>query len=180
VDVRPGRPGEGRRRAEEGGSFRVIDYKSRWRRGDLEKIVPKGRAHQPPVYLEILKADPRFADLEPEGAVYYAVEEAPEVTGVDWAHPFSAGFWRSIRAAALKNMAGLVGQIERGEFFIVPDDQRNGHCKWCAFSMACRKSHARSRRRAEFSQLRAAFDALRAGVKAKTKDLLTDGGADGA
>jgi ATP-dependent helicase/nuclease subunit B len=151
-------------RDEEGRRARVVDYKSRWpaSRGSLEKMVLKSLAHQPPVYLELVKNDPRLSspDTQVEGAFYYILEESPEITNAAAVHRFSADAWKQIRAPFFDRIALFTRHIAQGDFIIIPNEEREGHCHYCAFSLVCRKSHGMTRHRAEHSRQRAEYDAL--------------------
>lgn len=133
----------------DGTGFRVIDYKTRWRKGRLEAAVSSGRTYQPPVYLELASHDPLFGELRPEGVRFCSLEDAPEVNG----RPSLFEYGRAGHAAGwpetARRLAELVGRVDRGVFLIRPDDGRFGHCRWCSFGAVCRKNHPPSRRRAD-------------------------------
>lgn len=142
----------------DGKRFRVIDYKSTWGswKGSLDKKVLAMQAHQPPLYLEMASA---ARQGEPVGVFYYVLEESPELTGAKSVQEFSGAAWRAARTAIWSNIEVLAGFMERGEFLAAPDDARGGVCGYCDFHWMCRKAHPATRRRAEGSKIRAAFDA---------------------
>lgn len=130
--------------------YRVVDYKTRWRGKSLEDRALSGKAHQPPLYLDITSHSAPFSTSrsEPLGAAYYVIEADTE-HGEKWMHEFSSQAWGELREAFLKNVSRLYQQITKGQFFITPDEGWDGPCEKCAFSRACRKAHPATRRRAE-------------------------------
>ncbi|HRY28903.1 MAG TPA: exodeoxyribonuclease V subunit gamma [Elusimicrobiota bacterium] len=152
--------------------FRIIDYKTRWPgwKKSLASYVLSSQAHQPPVYLEMV-SHPKSGlvrGLSPSGVCYYIMEDSPSLTGAEPVQEFPAEVWKAHRSALLKNLAGFVQQMERGEFFIVPKEGQGGHCTHCPFGAACRKSHPPTRRRAEESVLREEYEKLKS-VEPKKK-----------
>jgi len=148
---------------DEKGNLRVVDYKSRWpsSRPPLEKLVMRSLAHQPPVYLELVQKSPRLTPgATPLGAFYYILEESPESTGGKPVQPFPAATWRNVREALLKNIRLFVRHMEEGKFIIIPNEEREGHCQYCSFALACRKSHGTTRHRAENSAQRKEYERL--------------------
>ncbi len=144
-----------------GKRFRVIDYKTRWpARESLKSRVLSMAAHQPPLYLEMARGVSETAGALPVGAFYYVLEEPTDGERRP-AQEFSAEDWRAVRPSFLENLERLVEQMAAGRFFIAPDEGRGGVCGRCAFAAACRKAHPPSRRRAEGSGLRAAYDRAR-------------------
>ena len=130
--------------------YRIVDYKTRWRGKSLEDRALEGKAHQPPVYLEITSNSAPFSTSrsEPLGAAYYVIE-ADVDGGEKWMHEFSSQAWETLREAILKNISALYQQIVKGQFFITPDEGRDGPCGWCPFARSCRKAHPATRRRSE-------------------------------
>jgi RecB family exonuclease len=145
--------------------FRVVDYKTRWPawKESLADRVLAARAHQPPVYLELVSRTdrPGLSGLRAEGTYFYIVEDSEETTGAPWVQEFPATLWQPLRAALLRQMGSYLRMVENGQFLIVPDESLGGHCQRCAFKTACRKSHPASRRRAESSPWRVEYEALR-------------------
>lgn len=130
--------------------FRVVDYKTRWRGKSLEDRVLDGKAHQPPVYLEITTNSAPFSSSRSEalGAAYYVIEADVEA-GEKWVHEFSSQAWATLREQVLADIGRLYQQVEKGQFIITPDEGIGGVCGRCSFSRACRKAHPATRRRAE-------------------------------
>ncbi|MFH1723618.1 MAG: PD-(D/E)XK nuclease family protein [Elusimicrobiota bacterium] len=125
-----------------GGSFRVVDYKSRWRRHEkLEALVRKGETFQPPVYLELAARHPRLKEDEPGGVRFCAIEDGPETNGRPWVHEYGADAHRRSREALFEELSRLAGTVSLGKFLIRPDEGAHGHCRWCPFGALCRKSH---------------------------------------
>ncbi|MEK7743009.1 MAG: PD-(D/E)XK nuclease family protein, partial [Elusimicrobiota bacterium] len=131
-----------------GGFWRVVDYKTRWKRGPLASLALKGRALQAPLYLELAAGRPRLAGLKAQGAFLMPVEDSPEGTGRPRSVGYTAAAHEENRAAVLAKVAALVESAARGEFLIRPEEGEGGHCGFCAFSGVCRKNHPMSRIRA--------------------------------
>jgi ATP-dependent helicase/nuclease subunit B len=118
--------------------FRVVDYKTSLPSVKLRTRLMKSQALQLAFYLEL--AAPGLG-LPPAGAALAAIEEERE-------DELDAGEWAAVRATVLRNVAAMLGLARSGEFFIYPSNPM-GHCSWCAYSSACRKTHGPSVFRAE-------------------------------
>lgn len=134
-----------------GGRFRIVDYKSRWRkRGKLAKLIADGELHQLPLYAELageaLGPEADFAE-----AAIYSLEDSEETSGFARAQVYDAGQWSAGRQAFFEQVAARLERIARGEFPINPEDGEFGHCGYCDFAGVCRKSHGPSRSRAASS-----------------------------
>jgi RecB family exonuclease len=128
--------------------FRVVDYKTSVPSGRLQTRLMRSKALQLAFYLEL--AAPKLG-LKPAGAALAGIEEEAESV-------LDAGEWLAIRAAVLRNVAGFVEQMRAGEFFIHPSASM-GHCEWCSFSSACRKTHGPSVSRSKRSASAEAYGA---------------------
>ncbi|MFH2204798.1 MAG: PD-(D/E)XK nuclease family protein [Elusimicrobiota bacterium] len=138
-----GMPFQGRadRIDTDGSRFRVIDYKTRWRRDRLERLALKGELFQPTIYRELAARYFALEDMQPDGVVYLALEDAPEVNGKRVDHIFTEEEYAKGSKALLENLAESVERIAAGRFTIRPDDGAHGHCRWCSFGDMCRKNH---------------------------------------
>lgn len=126
-----------------GGAFRVVDYKTRWRRPKrLEQLVLEGAAHQPPVYLELAARHPDLAGAESRGVRFLALEDSPEANGRETVHEYRAETHAKNRERQLSLLSRLVESVSEGRFPILPDTGKFGHCRWCSFGDLCRKNHA--------------------------------------
>jgi hypothetical protein len=135
--------------------FRVIDYKTR--KGNTKSLrsrVLNMKVHQPVLYLEMAQQSAK--GYEADSARYCYLESPGDDEPVEI---FTAADWRECREGFLENVAAFLGQMDRGGFLIAPEENPGGVCARCPFPALCRKSHGASRRRAEDSRLRAAFDA---------------------
>ena len=133
---------------EPGKRYQIIDYKTRWpkSKGSVAKKVLSGALHQPGIYAELVGAE--LASWQLEGASVYAIESENEET--ERLQPYSGQDWARDREAVLSGIAEYAKMIAAGRFPIRPDDnEAMGFCRWCSFSGICRKSHRRSRDRAE-------------------------------
>ena len=72
------------------------------------------------------------------------------------------------RERVAANLRAFVEMIEKGVFLIIPG-RREGpsYCNYCDFRLACRRSHAPSRWRAENAEARRRLDRLRTGAPAE-------------
>jgi ATP-dependent helicase/DNAse subunit B len=133
---------------ETGARFRVIDYKTRWRKkGKLSTFISEGRLHQLPLYAE-LAHDALGGKAELAEAAIYALEDSVETSGNERAHHLEGGAWAAERKAFFELVAGQLEDIAGGRFTIKPDDGDFGYCRFCEFSAMCRKNHGPSRSRA--------------------------------
>lgn len=121
------------------GSLRIIDYK--YKTGALMKpedrhlrqSAARGFRLQPPVYARL-----DLSELGPVDAVHFLFV-AP-----NWAIPidrsiFDRSAWSGDSGAMIQHtLDQLVGGVEAGRFFILPDNQ---YCKTCAYRIACRREH---------------------------------------
>jgi ATP-dependent helicase/nuclease subunit B len=128
-----------------GNAFRVIDYKkSRGKYPWIMKtgVFEKGRYLQPPIYFLLAHLTLGKVDLEKSKFSYYFIEEALE--GEKWEMELTGGMWEEYDQfeAHLKH---ILETIPRGEFVIRPAD----HCRSCDYRVACRRSHAPTRLRAQ-------------------------------
>ncbi|MFA5140989.1 MAG: PD-(D/E)XK nuclease family protein [Elusimicrobiota bacterium] len=128
-------------------SFRVVDYKTRWRKGRLGAAVGAGEALQPPVYLELASRLQELEGLRPEGVRFLILEDAPELNNRPECLDYTADEHLSMRQAVLQRVAALGEAVRLGRFFIRPDERMFGACRWCPFKTACRKRHAQTVRR---------------------------------
>lgn len=136
-------------RDEKGGRFRVVDYKTRWRRkGKLSELVLSGELHQLPLYAE-LSGSALGLGWSFAGAHLFLLEDSPETTGLERSRDYTAQDWEKDRRAFYENVSVLVLRIAQGRFPIRPDEGEFGHCSRCDFSGLCRKGHGPSRRRAQ-------------------------------
>ncbi|MBI2789769.1 MAG: exodeoxyribonuclease V subunit gamma [Elusimicrobia bacterium] len=130
---------------EAGGTFRVVDYKTRssarWK--NLAKQAAAGDLHQLPFYAELAGAA-AGEGLSFGGAelLFLEVEEGEERSAA-----LTAEDWGLARGPFLKILAERVEAIASGRFPIRPEDGERGHCSWCEFPTVCRKAHAPSRAR---------------------------------
>ncbi|MDD5303967.1 MAG: PD-(D/E)XK nuclease family protein [Elusimicrobia bacterium] len=130
---------------ESGGTFRVVDYKTRanarWK--NLAKQAAAGELHQLPFYAELAGAALgegwSFGGAE---LLFLEVEEGEERSA-----ELSAEDWGLARGPFLKILAERVEAISSGRFPIRPEDGERGHCSWCEFPTVCRKAHGPSRAR---------------------------------
>ncbi len=130
------------------GFWRIVDYKTRWKRGALASLALKGRALQAPLYLELAAGRPRLAGLKAHGAFLLPVEDSPEGTGRPRSVGYTAAAHEENRTAVLAKVAALVEAAARGEFLIRPEEGEGGHCGFCPFPGVCRKNHPMTRIRA--------------------------------
>jgi hypothetical protein len=129
------------RRAD--GSWRVVDYKTRWTRSpNLRALVKKGELHQLPIYAELAGV---IESGKFEGADICALEDTTRT--MDHPH-YPAEALAEDRPGFFKRVSAELGEIRLGRFPIIPEDGEYGHCSRCAFSFVCRKSHGPSRTRA--------------------------------
>ena len=159
--------------ATEDGQYRVVDYKSRWRKGKLKNLVGDMSLLQAPLYQELLEGDPSVG-ASPDaikGASYIAIEDSVETSSYPWMQEFTGDEWRKSREEVLGNIKKFLGQMRRGEFPIAPDEGRGGACEYCDYTFACRKAHPATRHRAEHSKAIKMFDAAHevSVLKAKKK-----------
>ncbi len=128
------------------GSWRVIDYKTRWTRSaNLRNLAKRGELHQLSIYAELARA----VEKGPcEGAFIFSLEDSPQTTDKPRSYPYAAQALAEDRSEFLKRLASELGEIRKGRFPIVPEDGEHGHCSYCAFAFICRKSHGPSRTRA--------------------------------
>ena len=125
----------------------IIDYKTRWRKGDPKKMVLGGESFQLPFYLELLSRE--YPGKEIKGAALYEIERDAQENEIS-SYPYSFSDWQSQREGFFKNVSSLLNSVERGYFPINPDDQSEyGHCRFCRFQNLCRKKHSPSRRRGQ-------------------------------
>jgi ATP-dependent helicase/DNAse subunit B len=126
--------------------FQVVDYKTRWSksRGSVGKNVISGRMHQPAIYAELALAE--LGRWALEGAGVYVIEGDKET---DRLQAYAAADWARDRKRVLEGISAYIQMIAAGQFPINPVDDPMGYCHWCSFSSICRKSHRRSRDRAE-------------------------------
>jgi ATP-dependent helicase/nuclease subunit B len=129
------------------GSFRVVDYKTRWRKGRLGAAVGAGEALQPPVYLELASRLSELRGLRPQGVRFLSLEDAPELNGRPDCLDYTAEEHLAMRKAVLERVAALEETVRQGRFCIRPDERMFGACRWCPFKTACRKRHAQTVRR---------------------------------
>ncbi|MBI3549351.1 MAG: exodeoxyribonuclease V subunit gamma [Elusimicrobia bacterium] len=133
---------------EEGRRFQIVDYKKSPPRKKVEQQVFGGRMHQPPVYAELAPDSlPSGKPWHLEGAHLYALEPSEE--SGERLFSYSGQQWQRDRSAVLEGIAVSVEEIAQGRFPIRPEDQEFGYCSFCSYSTICRKSHGRSRDRAE-------------------------------
>ena len=78
----------------------------------------------------------------------YAVEDGGD-DAAQRLQAYSGEEWARDRQAVLLAISTYVEMIVQGRFPINPDDADRGYCHWCSFASICRKSHRRSRDRAE-------------------------------
>jgi ATP-dependent helicase/DNAse subunit B len=129
------------------GTWRVVDYKTRWGRGgNLSRLALKGELHQLPIYAELARALSGHKKLE--AACIYALEDSPEASGRARSHLYEAEKLAVDRAAFLEKVASEVRELRAGRFPITPEDGEHGVCSRCPFPLICRKSHGPSRVRA--------------------------------
>lgn len=155
------------------GQYRVVDYKTRWHKPKLKNLVGGMSQLQAPLYQELLEGDPKVKAGPGDilGAFYIAIEDSPETTAHDWMQEFSGAEWRASRGEVLGNIKKFLAQMRRGEFPIVPGEDRGGACEYCDFDFACRKAHPASRFRAAHSKAVKLFEAAHEvqALKAKKK-----------
>lgn len=125
------------------GRFRVVDYKTKLRKGRIEKAALEGKNLQAPLYLELAAGDPRLKGLKPGGARFCALEDPPE--GPEATREYAAEAHAGQRLRVLAVVGSLAAAAAAGRFAISAGE----HCAWCSFSRLCRRSHpmtlARSR-----------------------------------
>jgi ATP-dependent helicase/nuclease subunit B len=132
---------------EQGKRYRIVDYKTRWRKKKPASLVAKGEMHQLPIYAELAgKALGGAAEFL--GASLYMLEDSPETTGAERAQSYEGEDWRRDRKAFFERVALELEEIAQGRYPIRPEDGEFGYCRWCDFSAMCRKNHAPTRRRA--------------------------------
>jgi len=154
------------------GSARVVDYKMRAQGSSLATRIRAMDELQPPIYLELVKADPSLA-REPAGACYWFLEDSEEYTGRADRQDFGRQEWLAVREGFLRNVREFAAMISEGAFPITPDETEHGACSRCPFDGLCRKAHPPTRWRASSSKaverLEAALriEAAPAGKKAK-------------
>jgi ATP-dependent helicase/DNAse subunit B len=128
------------------GTWRVVDYKTRWSRGSPARLALKGELHQLPVYAELAASLPGHKKLD--AACIYAVEDASESAGRQRSQSYEADRLHADRAAFLELVARELRGLRAGRFPITPEDGEHGVCSRCLFPLVCRKSHGPSRVRA--------------------------------
>lgn len=142
--------------------FRIVDYKTSWAdsKKSLEKRIAKMRELQPPVYMELAPQLEGLSRAQPLEVRYAVLERRPgqaERPLPVW----PAALWGEAREKILENLLSYRSMMERGRFFIAPDEGIDGPCEWCAYGAICRKAHVPSRRRAADSQLQKDLDKAR-------------------
>jgi ATP-dependent helicase/nuclease subunit B len=124
--------------------FRVTDFKTKmsakWK--DPAKKAAEGQAHQLPVYAELVQAKlgPQWSF---DGASLLFIESADEREAT-----LSAAQWKELRAPFLEKLAKRLESAADGRFPIDPDPGEMGHCSFCSYDTACRKTHGPSVARA--------------------------------
>lgn len=129
---------------EKGKRFRVTDFKTklstRWK--DPAKKAAEGESHQLPIYAELAKAW-LGEDWTFDGASLLFVETADERE-----QSITPAQWKELRAPFLDRLAKRLESAADGRFPIRPDPREMGHCTYCSFDAACRKTHGPSVARA--------------------------------
>jgi ATP-dependent helicase/nuclease subunit B len=126
--------------------LRVVDYKYKSGAsnsdGKLTTAAVRGRRLQPPIYVLLAGAAGQAGRCA--GAEFHYI--APNWSGGNWVQrEFPGDCWATPLGAQVAGVLELiVGGIRRGEFFVMPDDQR---CKYCDFAGLCRKGHRATRYR---------------------------------
>lgn len=142
--------------------YRIVDYKTSWSESkkDFDKRIVRLRELQPPIYMELAGRLAGLVKAEPVSVRFSILEKRPgqaQIPSVSW----SVESWRENRELLLEKILTLRGFIEKGRFFIAPNEDKDGPCQWCSYGKICRKAHVPSRRRAENSKDRAALDEAR-------------------
>jgi ATP-dependent helicase/DNAse subunit B len=131
-----------------GEKFRIIDYKSRWRKNKkLPKLIASGQLHQLPLYAELARVALGSKSELAEAAIY-AIEDSPEISGHERVQKYEGADWGAQRKVFFELVAHQLEAIAAGNYMIKPDDGDFGYCGYCEFSSMCRKNHGPSRSRA--------------------------------
>lgn len=122
-------------------SFSVIDYKSGEIKGSVENLIFAEGNFQGPLYFELVKALPALSALQPDKMLYASLKTLRfyELSYEEYL-TFKDKFWTLVQF--LKTL------IEEGLFIITPGKIA---CQHCLYGDICRKNHAASQSRANFS-----------------------------
>lgn len=147
----------------DGKTYRVVDYKSRWRKGSLRKNLKEMKQLQAVLYQELLCADAKVkaAPESLQGASYLAIEDSKDTNGNEWRHDLSGDDWRAARKPFFGNLKKMIEAAVGGSFPITPESGQGGACEYCAMDRVCRKGHRQSRWRAENAPERKELDSWR-------------------
>lgn len=123
-------------------SFSVVDYKSGDIAGTYNKLIFEEGHFQGPFYFELAQNFEKLKNIKPSKMVYASLKNDSfnEISYENYL-TFKDTFWTLIKF--LKEL------VEEGLFIITPSKKS---CQYCLYGDICRKNHAPSQRRANFSK----------------------------
>lgn len=123
-------------------AFGIIDYKNSRKKSKSAKLIFQEANFQGPFYFELAKSMEALSKIQPTVMAYASIKEVNfKELSYDEYLTLKDTFWTLVKF--------LETLIKEGLFIINPGKEA---CKYCSYGDFCRKNHAPSKRRANFSK----------------------------